>query len=144
MTFHLRGRFTLDNVSAKTLRIGQVAQRAAVGAKAIRFYEANAVIPRPARGENGYRLYSPEIVDVLRFIKQAQGLGLTLGEIKEIVAIRQGGRPPSCCEGPVIGDRVEVLEGVKPGERVVTDGSFFLRAEATRARSGGWRRCPGA
>ncbi len=81
-------------MSAKTLRIGQVAQRAAVGTKAIRFYEANGVIPRPPRGENGYRLYSPETVDILCFIKQAQGLGLTLGEIKEIVAIRQGGRAP--------------------------------------------------
>ena len=39
--------------------------------------------------------------------------------------------------GPVIGDLVQVLDGVKPGERIVTDGSFFLRAEATRARSGG-------
>ena len=81
-------------MSTKTLRIGQVAQRAGVGAKAIRFYEANGVISRPPRGENGYRLYSPETVDVLRFIKQAQGLGLTLGEISEMVAIRQGGRPP--------------------------------------------------
>jgi len=33
-------------------------------------------------------------MDMLRFIKQAQGLGLTLAEIREIVAIRQGGRPP--------------------------------------------------
>ncbi len=39
--------------------------------------------------------------------------------------------------GPVIGDLVQVLDGVKPGEQVVTDGSFFLRAEAARARSGG-------
>ena len=39
--------------------------------------------------------------------------------------------------GPGVGDLVQVLDGVKPGERVVTDGSFFLRAEATRARSGG-------
>jgi DNA-binding transcriptional MerR regulator len=76
------------------LKIGEVAQRAGIGAKAIRFYEAKGVIPRPARGENGYRLYGPETVDVLRFIKQAQGLGLTLDEIKEIVAIRQGGRAP--------------------------------------------------
>jgi multidrug efflux pump subunit AcrA (membrane-fusion protein) len=31
---------------------------------------------------------------------------------------------------------VQVLEGLKPGEKVVTEGSFFLRAEATRMRSG--------
>ena len=39
--------------------------------------------------------------------------------------------------GPAVGDSVQVLQGVKPGERVVTEGSFFLRAEASRARSGG-------
>ena len=39
--------------------------------------------------------------------------------------------------GPSSGTSVEVLEGVKVGERVVTEGSFFLRAEAARSRSGG-------
>jgi RND family efflux transporter MFP subunit len=39
--------------------------------------------------------------------------------------------------GPAMGDRVQVLEGLEPGEQVVTEGSFFLRAEATRSRSGG-------
>ena len=35
------------------------------------------------------------------------------------------------------GGMVQILEGVKPGERVVTTGSFFLRGEAARNRSGG-------
>jgi RND family efflux transporter MFP subunit len=39
--------------------------------------------------------------------------------------------------GAVVGDSVQVLKGLKPGDRVVTDGSFFLRAEAARLRSGG-------
>jgi multidrug efflux pump subunit AcrA (membrane-fusion protein) len=36
--------------------------------------------------------------------------------------------------GPPVGEFFPVLEGLRPGERVVTDGSFFLRAEATRTR----------
>jgi Cu(I)/Ag(I) efflux system membrane fusion protein len=39
--------------------------------------------------------------------------------------------------GATIGDSLEVLEGVNPGELVVTAGSFFLRAEAGRTRPGG-------
>jgi len=39
--------------------------------------------------------------------------------------------------GPVLGDSIQVLAGLQPGERVVTAGSFFLRAEAGRSRSGG-------
>lgn len=76
------------------LIVSELARRTGVTAKAIRFYEAAGVLPSPARGANGYRLYGSDAVDILRFIKQAQGLGLTLAEIREIVAIRQGGRPP--------------------------------------------------
>jgi RND family efflux transporter MFP subunit len=39
--------------------------------------------------------------------------------------------------GAALGESLEVLDGVKPGELVVTTGSFFLRAEAGRTRSGG-------
>jgi len=39
--------------------------------------------------------------------------------------------------GAAVGDSVQVLDGLKPGERVVTAGSFFLRGEAARNRSGG-------
>ena len=37
--------------------------------------------------------------------------------------------------GAVVGDDVQILEGLEPGERVATEGSFFLRAEAAKMRS---------
>jgi DNA-binding transcriptional MerR regulator len=76
------------------LTIGELAQRAGVTAKAIRFYERKRILPPARRAANRYRLYGEETVDMLRFIKQASGLGLTLAEIKDVIAIRQGGRPP--------------------------------------------------
>ena len=39
--------------------------------------------------------------------------------------------------GPAVGESLHVLEGLKPGDRVVVTGSFYLRAEATRSRAGG-------
>ena len=39
--------------------------------------------------------------------------------------------------GPPAGEFVPILNGLKPGDKVVTDGSFYLRAEAARTRSGG-------
>jgi RND family efflux transporter MFP subunit len=39
--------------------------------------------------------------------------------------------------GSAAGEFVQVVDGLRPGERVVTEGSFFLRAEAARTRSGG-------
>jgi RND family efflux transporter MFP subunit len=38
--------------------------------------------------------------------------------------------------GRAVAESVEVVEGVKPGDRVVTEGSFLLRAEAARMRTG--------
>jgi RND family efflux transporter MFP subunit len=39
--------------------------------------------------------------------------------------------------GAATGEVVEVLSGLKAGERVVSQGSFFVRAEASRARNAG-------
>ena len=75
------------------LKIGELAQRASVTAKAIRFYERKGILPAARRAANGYRLYGEDAAEILRFIKQATGLGLTLAEIKDILVIRQGGRP---------------------------------------------------
>src|SRR6266851_9181908 len=76
------------------LKIGELARRAGVTAKAVRFYERKRVLPPAKRAANRYRLYDDEAVGMLRFVKQATGLGLTLAEIKDIIAIRRGGRPP--------------------------------------------------
>lgn len=79
-------------------------------AKAIRFYEAAGVLPAPARGPNGYRLYTSDTIDTLGFIKQASGLGLTLTEIKEILVIRQGGRPPCAHVHRLLGEKARELD----------------------------------
>jgi len=76
------------------LRIGQVADQAGTHPKTIRFYETLGLLPQPSRGQNQYRLYSREVVDLLHFIKKAQGLGFTLSEIKEIVDLHRTGHAP--------------------------------------------------
>src|SRR2546426_11172099 len=76
------------------LKIGELAGGAGVTAKAIRFYERKRVLPPAKRAANRYWLYDDDAVGMLSFVKQATGLGLTLAEIKEIIAIRRGGRPP--------------------------------------------------
>src|SRR2546427_1818144 len=65
----------------------------------------------------------------------------TLGD-REVVYIPVNGEEGKFIErtvklGAPIGEFVPVLDGLKAGDKVVTDGSFFLRAEATRTRSGG-------
>src|SRR2546425_8226267 len=65
------------------LKIGQLARQAGVTAQALRVYEATRVLPRPTRGAHGHRLYGPDAVETLTFVKQAARLGLTPAEIRE-------------------------------------------------------------
>jgi DNA-binding transcriptional MerR regulator len=74
--------------------IGRAAAAAGLSAKTLRYYEAMGLLPLPDRTEGGYRLYSPAEVRRLGFIVKAKRLGLTLHEIREILAIRDGGQAP--------------------------------------------------
>jgi DNA-binding transcriptional MerR regulator len=76
------------------VRIGAVAEQAGISTKAIRYYESIGVLPQPNRTASGYRDYSSETRERLRFIRSAQAVGLTLGEIREILAYRDRGETP--------------------------------------------------
>lgn len=72
----------------ESLTIGKVARLAEVGVETIRFYERQGLIGKPLRRESGYRQYSEEAVQRLRFIRRAKDLGFTLKEIKELLELR--------------------------------------------------------
>ena len=71
------------------MKIGEVAKAAGVGIDAIRFYEREGLLPKPARQPSGYRDYAPEAVLDLRFIKRAKELGFSLREIFELLSINR-------------------------------------------------------
>ena len=79
-----------------TLQIGQLAERAGVSPKTIRYYEEVGLLREPARSTGGYRLYGTGDEERLRFISAARRTGFALGEIKEILALRDRGVAP--CE----------------------------------------------
>src|SRR2546422_8220018 len=67
-------------------RIGEVAARVNVSVDALRYYERLKLLPRAQRSAGGFRLFGPESIERVQFIKQAQELGLTLDEIKGLLA----------------------------------------------------------
>jgi DNA-binding transcriptional MerR regulator len=73
------------------LKIGELASAAGVSCDTVRYYERLNLLPRAARTRTGYRLYTEVDVERLRFIKQAQALGLSLEEIKELLPGRGAG-----------------------------------------------------
>ena len=76
------------------MRIGELAAVSGVTAKTIRYYEDVGVLDPPARTPSGYRQYTPEATNRLAFIRSAQAVGLSLGEIRGIVALRDRGTTP--------------------------------------------------
>lgn len=74
--------------------VSQAVRQAGVTRKAIRIYEERGLLPPAERTEAGYRLFTDDDVAVLRFIRQAKTLGLTLAEINDILDLQRGGAQP--------------------------------------------------
>jgi DNA-binding transcriptional MerR regulator len=83
--------------SEKQLKIGEVSRLSGIGIEALRFYEKSGLLDRPGRTYSGYRLYDESVLERLAFIKQAQVLGFTLDEIKQLISHKRAGENP-CVE----------------------------------------------
>ena len=67
--------------------MGQLAERCGVKRSTLRYYERRGLLPPPRRSPSGYRLYSPDAVSTVMFIRRAQGLGFSLEETAELLAL---------------------------------------------------------
>lgn len=76
------------------LTIGTIARRAGVRTSAIRYYEAQGLLRPADRLTNGYRIYGEDAVGVLRFVRRAQALGVTLTEVRKLLDLSRQGQQP--------------------------------------------------
>ncbi len=79
----------------RRITVGEAARRAGVSAKAVRLYEARGILPPRPRTAAGYRIYDDHDIRLLRFVRGARALGLSLKEIEAIVGLRRSGERPS-------------------------------------------------
>lgn len=75
------------------MKIGELAKATGLTTKTIRFYEAEGLLPAPARTPSGYRAYRVDEVERLDFIRKAKRIGMTLGEIKGILQLHDSSEP---------------------------------------------------
>lgn len=75
----------------QALRIGTLARRAGMSQQTVRYYERLGLVRRPARTENGYRVYSSTDLGRLLFVRRAKLLGLPLAEIRPLVELAEEG-----------------------------------------------------
>jgi DNA-binding transcriptional MerR regulator len=92
------------------MQIGTLARASGLSTKTIRFYEQRGLLPAPPRTSGGFRDYPPETVDRLRFIRDAQGAGLSLSDIGGILALRDSGHAPCAHVETLIAGRLEQIE----------------------------------
>ncbi len=76
------------------MQIGTVGKMVGLSVDAIRFYERNALLPRPPRTLGGFRQYSEDDVETLSFIGRAQNLGFTLREVRDLLELRRSRLQP--------------------------------------------------
>lgn len=69
--------------------IGEAATLSGVSAKMIRHYESIGLIPPASRTDANYRVYSPEDVHTLKFIKRARSLGFSIQDIEKLLSLWQ-------------------------------------------------------
>ena len=76
------------------LLIGQLAKESGIPIKTIRYYEEMGLLISSGRTEGKYRLFKPDAIARLAFIKTLQRLGLSLQEILEVLKVYDGGQLP--------------------------------------------------
>ncbi|HEV2545722.1 MAG TPA: helix-turn-helix domain-containing protein [Stellaceae bacterium] len=84
-------------MARKTMVQGELLTRGALAAETgcnietVRYYEQIGILPPPPRSEGGHRLYGPDLVSRLQFVRRARDLGFTLEEIRELLGLVDGG-----------------------------------------------------
>lgn len=122
------------------LTVGKVAKRAGVNLQTVLYYERRRLLIPARRTDSGYRLYGPEAVRVIRFIKNAQDLGFSLAEIARLLRLRVGHRVQCRKVKTQAQARLEIVQekigGLRAMERVLK------RLIRTCAAKGTTESCP--
>jgi DNA-binding transcriptional MerR regulator len=79
----------IEDVSTEQLhQIGEVAEQVSLSLRTVRYYEEVGLLAAPSRTDGGFRLYGAEHIGQLQLIKQMKPLGLSIEEMRALLAAR--------------------------------------------------------
>jgi Hg(II)-responsive transcriptional regulator len=117
---------------SETLTIGRLARAADVGVETIRYYQERQLLPVP-QSSGAFRYYPVSLIERIRFIKHAQELGFSLGEVAELLQLEDGADRGSIRR--IAADRLAQIEAklgdLKRMQRVLK--SLLTKCEHTKA-----------
>lgn len=126
--------------------IGKVARETGLSIHAIRFYEAERVLPEASRTESGYRIYTGQDVQDLKFIKRAQELGFSLKEIRELLLLRREATKACSHVRDLLQEKLGDVRGkIRELEKLRDELQASLRScnrDLRRSRKGEEATCP--
>lgn len=70
--------------------IGTLSKRSRVNVETIRYYERIGIMPEPPRNAAGYRLYGPDHLRRLSFVRRGRELGFALGDLRTLLRLIDG------------------------------------------------------
>jgi MerR family mercuric resistance operon transcriptional regulator len=95
--------------------IGDASRQSGVNIETIRYYERSGVVTKPGRAQNGRRIYTPNEVRNLRFVRQARELGFGLDITRELLDLATA-QDMSCSEARLIAERHRAIVASKLDE----------------------------
>ena len=67
--------------------IGELSRQTGCHIETIRYYEKQGMMPKPPRSAGGHRLYGPDHLKRLTFIRRCRDLGFTMAQITELLSL---------------------------------------------------------
>ena len=77
-------------MKAEDVSIGALSKRTGVNIETIRYYERIGIMPKPRRSGGGYRMYGPDHVKRLTFVRRGRELGFSLDELRDLLRLVDG------------------------------------------------------
>lgn len=99
-----------DALERGLMDIGRASKVSGVSVKMIRHYEAIELLPKVARTLANYRVYTPNDVHVLRFVRRARDLGFSMDEIKELLGLWRNKSRSSAAVKKIAGKHIDDLK----------------------------------
>ncbi|WP_322922338.1 MerR family transcriptional regulator [Paenibacillus campi] len=93
----------------KLMTRGEIAQKTGVSAATLRYYEQHHFLPAPKRNANGYRVYTPDYLVKIKFIKDTKSLGYSLKQIKKMLEMINTNIEPATLK-TIVHDQIDEIE----------------------------------